>query len=541
VGNKIKTVSEKGNGEITSDSQVIDAKGKYVLPGLIDMHVHYEDWMPELYLSHGITTVRDVGNQTEWILAQRDGINKGKIPGPRIFCSGELLSCKENIDLPSWTGWDVWIESEIRNSDDAKKVAKTLIERGVDLLKIWMGMTPELIKAVAEEANKAGLPVAGHISISAKDAALAGVTCLEHSTGVTRGTIKDPEKLKRVPETEGFDRMTIGGPTHLMEIENFDELIEILVKNNVSIGPNFTLNGQGISKERMTKYVMEDREILSDPNLQYIPEFFHQWWLYIYYERFYGRDTKKNEEALEGYRKHEEFIRRFHKAGGKIFAESDAPNVTPGISLYRELDMMVEAGFSNNDAILFATRNAAEVLVKIDEMGTVEKNKLADIIIIQGNPLQDISSVRNVDTVIKDGKVIEIGYHANFTNPIPRLPNTEVHGFMLPSVTSIDPISCLEGDKDVHMAVDGTGFTTRSVARFDGMGVPTKFINPTKIEAIIPEYLLKRVGTFSVTVTNPPPLQIREQIYVTQGPSSWSSRTSIENSQNTKFFIVKFK
>jgi fructose-1-phosphate kinase PfkB-like protein len=100
------------------------------------------------------------------------------------------LTCKESINLPSWTGWDAWSESEICSSDDARRAAKTLIKRGVDLLKIWMGMTPEMIEAVAEEAHQAGLHVAGHISISAGDAALAGIDCLEHSTGVTRGRLK---------------------------------------------------------------------------------------------------------------------------------------------------------------------------------------------------------------------------------------------------------------------------------------------------------------------------------------------------------------
>jgi hypothetical protein len=82
--------------------------------------------------------------------------------------------------------------------------------------------------------------------------------------------------------------------------------------------------------------------------------------------------------------------------------------------------------------------------------------------------------------VLKDGKKVDTGYHASFTNPIPRLPSTEIHGFMLPSVTSITPKSCFEGDKDIQMTIEGTAFLSRSVVRFDGMGIPTKFISPTK-------------------------------------------------------------
>ncbi|MBI3062628.1 MAG: hypothetical protein HYY83_11705, partial [Deltaproteobacteria bacterium] len=145
-GNRIKRVAS-GKVDFPREARVINAAGKTILPGLIDNHVHYRDFYGELFLAYGVTTVRDLGNPLDWILAQRDAVNLGKVAGPRIFCAGGGIYGRG------------WLAHHVvpANPEEARQAIRRFIEQGVDYAKIHLGVPVEIARSAAEEAHKAGL------------------------------------------------------------------------------------------------------------------------------------------------------------------------------------------------------------------------------------------------------------------------------------------------------------------------------------------------------------------------------------------------
>ncbi|MBI2358298.1 MAG: amidohydrolase family protein [Deltaproteobacteria bacterium] len=153
--NRITRVAA-GKADVPKEARVIDASGKTVLPGLIDNHVHYRSHSAELFLAHGVTSVRDLGNPLGWILAQRDGVATGKIPGPRIFCAGGGFYGRATAEFHMVPA----------DPDEARRATMELIEQGIDYLKTHLGVSPDIARTVAEEAHGAGLRVTGHLESS---------------------------------------------------------------------------------------------------------------------------------------------------------------------------------------------------------------------------------------------------------------------------------------------------------------------------------------------------------------------------------------
>ena len=196
-GNRIVRVGSKGKVKYPKSVKTIDATGKYILPGLIDMHVHYFDWMGELFLAHGVTTVKDLGNDVEWMATISSEVEQGKMRGPRIFYVGNGLDSP-----PPARVHYVGLESPAM----AKRAVDLLHSRGVSALKGHEKLTPELLQAITEEAHKFGLPVTAHVrSIDAREAALAGVDGLEHVTGITQAIANYPKEVPPgIPEVQMF-------------------------------------------------------------------------------------------------------------------------------------------------------------------------------------------------------------------------------------------------------------------------------------------------------------------------------------------------
>jgi len=221
-GDRITAVGRRGSVRIPAGAQVIDGRGKTVLPGLFDSHIHYADFMPELLMAHGVTSIIDTGNRLEWILAQRDGINAGKIFGPRIFPAGWLIANHSSevarIERDRATGYirrpglknlpesvkgqdlAAAIETtrllalsnpglpmmpevvEVSDVASAREMVRLLAQRGVAFIKTHGSVTLEQIKAITEEADKFGLSVVSHSDggIDAREAVEAGVDVLAH-------------------------------------------------------------------------------------------------------------------------------------------------------------------------------------------------------------------------------------------------------------------------------------------------------------------------------------------------------------------------
>ena len=529
-GNRIETVSSSGQASYPPGATVLRADGKFILPGLMDAHVHYQGWMAELLLAHGVTSIFSIGRGGQWDLAQRKAIEHGKAPGPRMFVAVGNVAAAWKPDLARVTGTDQVIDTV----EEATETVRRYVKAGADMIAIRRGVSAEIYKAAIDEAHQAGLPVVAQPigpTVYAKEAVLAGADILEHSSGVGYSLVKDPAQWK------DYGRIEIHSldPTPYVDMDEAKaaELIRLMVDRNVYLEPDLIAVGRGVHDNRL-KFELQDSRILQHPGLAYIPRNRRQRELGVYKE-FDELEPADWQRRHAGYKNMLRFTREFVQAGGKVMTGTDSSSwVVPGLGLHHEMEILAkEAGLTPMQTILAATRNPAEGFRILDEVGTIETGKLADFVIVNEDPLQDINNLQKIEWVIKDGKLIDRTYHPDFRNPIPSgtlearnwvaaLKQITLRGIRSssgltdptwsfgqpsPGIESLSPSMVTEGDPTLTLAIRGVNFTSKSLAYFDGMQVPTRLVSETELAVTIEASFLTRVGNYPIEVRNPEPLQ----------------------------------
>src|SRR5688572_29049676 len=228
-GARITSVGPRARATYPPGARVIRADGMTILPGLIDAHIHSLDFFPQLFLHFGVTTVYDTSNPTDWVIAQRDALRKGKIKGPRMFVTGEIIDGPEETADERRGGY----RTQVNTPDEARSLARNLLTRGVDALKVYQNLTPELLRPVVEEARRAGTEAVGH-SHDAKEAVTAGLRFIEHTTPIAHSTLGDPEKVK------AMDEGRLRNPEAEMNPALFQPLIDLMLKNGVYYNPTLS-------------------------------------------------------------------------------------------------------------------------------------------------------------------------------------------------------------------------------------------------------------------------------------------------------------
>ena len=495
-GNRIRAVGKKGSVAIPAQAKVIRGDGMTILPGLIDSHIHELDFFPPLFPHFGVTTVYDTANPTEWSLAQREAFKSGKIKGPRMFITGVVL---DGPVRPGAADRRSDYLVNLNTPEEARAKVRELIRSGVDLIKVYQYLQLDQLKAIMDEVHKAGLEAAGH-SHDARDDIAAGLKFIEHSTPIAHATLGDPAKVRAMDE----------GRLHLPEAEMdeklFDPLIQELIQSGVYYNPTITREWINVLPKRQGWYD-EAGKLLRSQEYAFIPAERREYWLGMVDGTQRG-PAEDLERERQGFEKVKEFTRRFAQAGGKVLAGTDAgpssqPSNMPGLALHVEMEQLVDTGLTPMQAILSATKWAAEFAHKENDLGTVEPGKLADIILIEGNPLADIRATRNVRTVIMDGKVADTKLDPSWRNPIPRPTAEYSRDYRGPEVSGIAPEAVRAGAGKVEIEITGRKFQRTSVIRFDMTNLPTKFVNANKLTATVDAGLLRNAGTFAVTVTTP--------------------------------------
>jgi hypothetical protein len=491
---RFAAVGRSGEVPIPAGAELIDATGKSVLPGFIDGHGHLEDFHGELYLHLGITTCANIELYQDgpWTLAQKQGTDLGKIRGPRIWMSGRAIGGVS-------TGHDAFGSRTARDNiivttaDEVRRAVQRKKELGCEILKVNEFLSLDLAKVAVDEAHSLGMPVAAH-SWDVIGHANAGVDAIEHIWSVGYSSIPYPPARHKLAEDRlgGVIDQELAGAYY--QTENYDAVIGAMVERQVAWTPTIAKWLRPLSASAARFRETENR-IMNDPNAELPPA------VRVVTDNSYDKLLKRYtpaqlDQAKVGYEKANEFIRRFVQAGGILKEGSDPPRGMAALLMHQALAMDVEAGVPPMTAIQAATLNVARTFKKDKDYGSVEPGKVADLSIVEGDPLQDIWMTQNVRMVIMDGKVINHGF-TKYRNPI-----ASFYSFQsLPLDLEIAPLFLIEGSGPTTLRVRGQGgMWPFHRVMLNGQPLPTSFVSKDELKAIIPPEAIPSAGTYIVTL-----------------------------------------
>jgi imidazolonepropionase-like amidohydrolase len=355
---RIESVGKSDELEIPKDAEVVDVKGLTLLPGLIDAHYHNEESleMAGLFLSHGVTSVRDPG---AWIEAY-DSLRATGTSIPRLFLTGPHIN-----KYPPAYPRDSYI---VQDATEGHLAVEKLVAKGATAIKVYYGLSIGIINEVCRTAHLHGLPVTAHLEITdAKDAIEAGLDGIEHITsfGTCLLPLREAEKYKQKVmgdnDARKRGRYEVWNTLHLENNIKADSLIQFLVNKKTFVSPTLAA--------------------------------------------FEMQPDKGDSIEVNGFKNMVKFVGMARKGGVRIVVGSHSwvQYAETGYAYFREMELLHEAGLSNMDILQAATIENARFF-RIDErLGSVEAGKLADIILVEGNPLQDIKAMRNVKRVMLNG------------------------------------------------------------------------------------------------------------------------------------------
>ncbi|MDX2048256.1 MAG: amidohydrolase family protein [Chitinophagaceae bacterium] len=382
--------------------KTIDGSGKYLIPGLWDMHTHI--WSDEFYfpllIANGVTGVRGMFEDVKNVAAWRKKIADGKINGPVIFSGGPIVDGPQ----PVWPG-----SVAVKNPEDGRRAVDSLKNKlHTDFIKVYSLLSRESYFAIAEECKKQNIPFAGHVPnlVTVMEAAKAGQKSMEHLYGMIEAASDSSDYYYRLLQGKITDT-TLSSRQQRRKFllrtykpENFKRFAKELSQYNSWICPTLTVN-KGIA-------YMNDSTLLDDPRMQYMGVFYRNFWDPRKDFRFKTWTDETFAIQREEFKLKLKLVKELHAAGVKIIAGTDFPNphCYPGFGIHDELALLVEAGLTPAEALRTATYNAALFFGINNRYGTVAKNKMADLLILDANPLEDISSTKKINSVIFQGKLI---------------------------------------------------------------------------------------------------------------------------------------
>ncbi len=409
-GERIDAVFRSGEMEIPADAEVVDISGSTVIPGMIDCHVHVgvladnsflqvedpgslADLFMTTLLRHGVTTVRDTGNFDPGEVFRT--FKQGRDTWPRFFGAGTILDGP--ADPPAPWRWLAIIDDE----ETARTETARLVDAGMDFIKVYVWARLPVLRAVVSEAHKRGVRVSAHVGhvVTVEEAVKVGVDALEH--------VRIGREL--VPEERQADLEALAGrildplvgfqPWRFIDpgSDLANGLIALMAERGTFITPTLTLSQSILAGNTP--------QAANPPGLDEMPDAVKEQWNQYAYPFDYSETDW--EQAPVELRNQMTFIGRAQRGGVKVTAGTDLTNpfVVPGHSMHEELRLLVEGcGFHPMEAIVAATSRAAELLGQSNDLGTVEKRKLADLVVLDADPLEDIRNTRRISAVYKGGR-----------------------------------------------------------------------------------------------------------------------------------------
>jgi hypothetical protein len=390
-GDHISAIGD--NLPVPAGAQVLDATGKFLIPGLWDMHVHwYVRDTFTLFIANGVTGVRQMFGNSD-LLRWRDQIAKGSLLGPRMVVASPI------IDGPQ----PIWPNSiAVRNEDEGRKAVRRVKQWGADFVKVYALLPHDAYFAIADEAKQQGLTFVGHVpnAVSPAEASDAGQKSIEHLTGILLASSDKETELRDKlvkadsPEARGRVQATALGT---YDEKKAADLVARFAKNQTWQCPTLTVLRSGA--------YLGDESFRGDGRLRYIPRVLQQRWNLRATNRS-GGDNALEKKVLQ---KQFEIVEAMQKAGVPILAGTDTgnPYCFPGFSLHEELALLVIAGLTPVEALRSATLNPAKFFGLDQTLGTIEQGKIADLVLLDANPLQDIRNTQRINAVVSNGRLFD--------------------------------------------------------------------------------------------------------------------------------------
>ncbi len=556
-GDRIRSVGRRGQPP-PAGAQVVDAGGKFIVPGLWDALVNFLWYQGEIFLNNGVTSFIGIGDMGEVFVLYDEGLRRGRLRGPRAFD----WPVHFQGPAPNLTGLESPFDSPhpLATVDEARTWTKRVLDLGAYGVSFQNGaVSPDIFKAAVEVAHAAGKPVgirAGG-NVGAREAALLGADFIPRSQGVAAA-------VTNMPAAGG----PAGGPGGANELEQWaqmDEakaadLIKVLVQQKTALIPSFIQKAPGLPTG-WSRFELQARRLFADPFLMaYYPSARAQTILWNYLD---PPDLRADvvEVRRRGYQNALRFHRMLIEAGGRVLVGTDGGNFAlPGLGVHHEMQVFADdMRLTPMQIIQAATRWPAETMRAQDRIGTVAAGKLADLLIVDADPLQDIRNLQRISAVIANGQLQDGRYHASYWNPFQgegpiTLPVVDDIGWAVnvrrqapgrggapgpeagrggvpppapplpagfgnarqpqPTIETIDSgrrdyadpdfskAVVKEGGPTLTLKLTGFNYFQRSQVYFNGIPVPTTVNSRAEITATIDETLLRAPGRYQVVVRN---------------------------------------
>lgn len=406
-GNRITAITRSSHARIPRGAEGINATGKFLIPGLWDMHVHFteiERSFP-LFVANGVTGVRNMGGELDDLLRWRAEVATGKLLGPRVLTCGPILDGPQ----PAAHGPTIVVAT----ATEGRQTVDMLKQRGADCVKVYDRLARDVYLAIIDQAKKDGLPVVGHVpeSITTMEASNAGQKSIEHLGSILQGcsTIEDElRRMEAAPMPSGGDfseiprRIAARGEQML---NTYDErkamqLFARLVKNHTWQVPTL------VTKRALT--FIDDFDRNGDERLKYIPQSDQKWWSPQQNFLLRYRTPEYIVYSKKLFQKELHLVGAMHRAGVPLMTGTDLsiPYTFAGFSLNDELALFVQAGLTPMEALQAATRNPAIFLGELSSQGTIERGKIANLVLLDANPLENIRNTQRINAVILKGRYL---------------------------------------------------------------------------------------------------------------------------------------
>ena len=518
-GGKIQSVGREGSVTIPPDATIIDTSGKTIIPGLVDSHIHFRNFHAPSYLYWGVTSVGDLGNATGWILSYRDAIAKGRAAGPYIMAAGTKFDAPmQSGDAPAAGDvgtFDTFLAGNtqmtyITDPASAEKAVAAAKAAGVDAIKLYTRLDPSLMKAAAQTAHRYGLPVFAHYTsanlrqgkvLGIEDVLDTGIDVNVHLYALVKSTAPS-EVLARIARGENVQAF------HLLDTSKFPALINQMLEKKMFLNP--TLHQFERASKNYGEYARLNNAFVTTPLVKNLPDAIR-----ARYAGAYSGNApaarRNNAELEEGFKRAGMFVRQYVERGGKIIAGDDFGSGlgSPGLALHEEMQLLSEVGVKPMQVIQAATIWSMEAWGKAKEAGTVEAGKRADLLVLNRNPLDDMSATSDIFRIVQGGAVVDRESLASWKEPLPRpmpvqsgdYPNLLLH---IPFVLEVSPEAISVNAKaGTELTIRGQNFSTDNLVLLNDRLVPAKSRTESELKVQVPAEVLKRPGVYPLSVVQP--------------------------------------